>query len=53
MPIAFLESELGRRMGDLAIIRRRIQAYLRVAGVRQDPLEFAKDIKVEGDQDFN
>lgn len=53
MPIAFLESELGRRMGDLAIIRRRIQAYLRTAGIRQDPLEFAKDTKVEGDRDFN
>ena len=29
MPIAFLESDLGRRMGDMGIIRRRIQAYLR------------------------
>ncbi|NJK44083.1 MAG: hypothetical protein HC933_07145 [Pleurocapsa sp. SU_196_0] len=29
MPIAFLESELGRRMGDMNIIRRRIQAFLR------------------------
>jgi uncharacterized protein len=29
MPIAFLESDLGRRMGDLTIIRRRIQAHLR------------------------
>ncbi len=28
MPIAFLESELGRRMGDMNIIRRRIQAHL-------------------------
>jgi hypothetical protein len=53
MPIAFLENELGRRMGDLGIIRRRIQAHLRVAGIRQDPLEFAKDAKVEADRDFN
>jgi uncharacterized protein len=53
MPIAFLESELGRRMGDLAIIRRRIQAYLRQERIRQEPLGFATDTKVEGDRDFN
>ena len=29
MPVAFLESELGRRMGDAGIVRRRIQAFLR------------------------
>ncbi len=28
MPVAFLESELGRRMGDPGIIRRRIQSHL-------------------------
>lgn len=28
MPVAFLESELGRRMGDAGIVRRRIQAHL-------------------------
>ena len=39
MPIAFLESELGRRMGDMNIIRRRIQAFLREqAGKPQEPL---------------
>ena len=53
MPIAFLESELGRRMGDLAIIRRRIQAYLRQERIRQEPLGFAMDAKLEGDRDFN
>ena len=38
MPIAFLESELGRRMGDMNIIRRRIQAYLReMAGKPKEP----------------
>jgi uncharacterized protein len=38
MPIAFLESELGRRMGDMNIIRRRIQAYLREqAGELREP----------------
>jgi hypothetical protein len=29
MPVAFLESELGRRMGDAGIVRRRISAHLR------------------------
>jgi uncharacterized protein len=53
MPIAFLESELGRRMGDLAIIRRRIQAFLRQERIRQEPLGFAMDAKVEVDRDFN
>jgi hypothetical protein len=53
MPIAFLESELGRRMGDLAIIRRRIQAFLRQERIRQEPLGFAVDVKVEEDRDFN
>jgi hypothetical protein len=28
MPVAFLESELGRRMGDAGIVRRRIAAHL-------------------------
>ena len=29
MPVAFLEAELGRRMGDGSIVRRRIQLHLR------------------------
>ncbi len=53
MPIAFLEGELGRRMGDLAIIRRRIQAYLRQERIRQEPLGFVNDAKIEIDRDFN
>jgi hypothetical protein len=28
MPVAFLESELGRRMGDIGIVRRRLQMHL-------------------------
>jgi uncharacterized protein len=35
MPIAFLESDLGRRMGDMSIIRRRIQAHLRGLNTRE------------------
>jgi uncharacterized protein len=31
MPVAFLEAELGRRMGNLAIIRRRIRAHFQRA----------------------
>jgi uncharacterized protein len=34
MPIAFLESDLKRRMGDLSIIRRRIQAHLNSMNIR-------------------
>jgi hypothetical protein len=42
MPVAFLESELARRMGDRNIVRRRIQLYLRdrYALEEQDQLEF-------------
>ncbi len=36
MPIAFLESDLGRRMGDMSIIRRRIQAFLRNQTAREE-----------------
>ncbi len=35
MPIAFLESDLGRRMGDMSIIRRRIQAFLKSQNTRE------------------
>ncbi len=44
MPIAFLESDLGRRMGDMSIIRRRIQAHLKGLNAREEmPLEAAKN----------
>ncbi len=31
MPVVFLEQDLGRRMGDITIIRRRIYEYMRYA----------------------
>jgi hypothetical protein len=36
MPVAFLESELGRRMGDPGIIRRRIQSHLQAMYAQPD-----------------
>ncbi len=36
MPVAFLESELGRRMGDPGIIRRRIQSHLQALYAQPD-----------------
>lgn len=38
MPVAFLEAELGRRMGNPNIVRRRIQAHLHAAyGILPEP----------------
>ncbi|MFN3267302.1 MAG: hypothetical protein ACK41E_10755 [Deinococcales bacterium] len=44
MPVAFLESDLGRRMGDMAIIRRRIQAHLRGMNAREEVFEPEREI---------
>ena len=35
MPVAFLEAEMGRRMGDIGIVRRRIQAFLQAEFLRE------------------
>ncbi len=44
MPIAFLESDLGRRMGDMSIIRRRIQAHLKGLNAREEDRLEAREV---------